>query len=287
MLTKFWDHLKVFPQLLIPQHGLSRIIFHLARCQQPHIKNFLIKLFIGYFKVDMSLAENPDAESFTDFNHFFTRKLNPKIRPITSDGIVCPVDGSISQIGQIDSTQIFQAKGKNYELEELLAGDDEIINCFQDGLFTTLYLSPRDYHRIHMPLDGKLEKMTYVPGRLFAVNTHTLRVVDSVFSRNERVTTFFETDIGPMAVILVGAIFVGSMETVWAGQITPTKERTIKKTTYGDKDNAVELRRGEELGRFNMGSTVILLFGKGSMNWLSTVTPDSNIIMGTKLGDIE
>ncbi len=231
----------------------------------------------------MSLAKQPDATAYKTFNDFFTRELRPDVRPINQDNntIICPVDGSISQIGKIESGEIFQAKGRTYNLDTLLAGDDTAAN-FKDGQFATLYLSPRDYHRIHMPLDGKLTRMIYVPGKLFAVNSHTVRVVDRLFARNERVISYFDTDIGPVAMILVGAINVGSIETVWAGEITPTKNRSITTSDY--KDRQIQLKRGEEMGRFNMGSTVILLFCKNRVQWLPNLQADQLVTMGIPMG---
>ena len=231
----------------------------------------------------MSLAKQPDATAYKTFNEFFTRELRPGVRTVSQDKntIICPVDGSISQIGKIESGEIFQAKGRTYNLETLLAGDDCAEN-FKDGQFATLYLSPRDYHRIHMPLDGKLTRMIYVPGKLFAVNSHTVRVVDRLFARNERVISYFETAIGPVAMILVGAINVGSIETVWAGEITPTKNRSITITDY--KNQQIQLKRGEEMGRFNMGSTVILLFPNNCMQWLPELQADQSVTIGMPIG---
>ena len=279
----FLDYIKVFPQYLLPQHTISRLTYSITRCECKLLKNFLIKSFIAIFKVDMSLAKHPDGTAYKTFNEFFTRELRLDVRPINQDKntIICPVDGNISQIGKIESGEIFQAKGRSYDLDTLLAGDDIAVN-FKDGQFATLYLSPRDYHRIHMPLDGRLTRMIYVPGKLFAVNSHTVHVVDRLFARNERIINYFETTIGPVAMILVGAMNVGSMETVWAGEITPTKNRCITITDY--EDQQIQLKRGEEMGRFNMGSTVILLFGKGRMQWLPNLQTDQSIIMGMPLG---
>ena len=278
------DYLKVLPLYLLPQHTLSRLTYRITRCEWAPLKNFLIRSFIAWFRVDMTQAKQPEPGAYKHFNDFFTRELKPGIRPLPSDSetIVCPVDGSISQIGKITGGEIFQAKGRAFSLDALLANDEAMATAFQDGHFATLYLSPRDYHRIHMPLDGKLIRITYVPGKLFAVNSHTVRVVNRLFARNERVVCYFETTIGPMAMILVGAINVGSMETVWAGEITPTQNRTITITDY-DKQN-IQLKRGEEMGRFNMGSTVILLFAKNSMQWQAQLKAEQLITMGMSLG---
>lgn len=283
------DYLKILPQYLIPQHCLSRMIYRTARCQWAPLKDTLIKLFIRYFNVDMSLAREPNPGNYIHFNHFFTRELKPGVRPITQekDVIVCPIDGYISQIGKINSGDIFQAKNRNYDLDALLAMDSDMVRLFKDGLFATFYLSPKDYHRIHMPHDGQLTKMIYVPGRLFSVNTHTTRVVNKLFARNERVISLFDTDIGHMAIIMVGAMLVSSMETVWAGEITPAKKREITTQSYQEQNKKIKLQRGAEMGRFNMGSTVILLFGKDSVQWLSELQPDQSVTMGMVLGQIK
>jgi phosphatidylserine decarboxylase len=281
----FMDYIKVFPQYLIPQHAISRLTYCITRCEWKPFKNFLIKSFIAIFKVDMSLAKQPDGTAYKTFNEFFTRELRLDVRPINQDKntIICPVDGSISQIGKIESGEIFQAKGRSYDLNTLFAGNDMTAN-FKDGQFATLYLSPRDYHRIHMPLDGRLTRMIYVPGKLFSVNAHTTRVVHNLFARNDRVISIFDTEIGRMALIMVGAMNVGSMETVWAGEITPAKNRSITTTDY--KDQNIQLKRGDEMGRFNMGSTVILLFGKNCMQWLPNLHYDQLITMGMPIGRI-
>jgi len=285
ILSAFIDNIRVFPQHLLPQHFLSKFVYKLTRCQSPYFKNNLIKSFIRYFNVDMNLADQSDAESYIHFNHFFTRKLRQEIRPITKQGIACPIDGSISQIGKIDVTTILQAKSREFDLKELLTDEDESIK-FKNGNFVTLYLSPRDYHRIHMPVDGQLRKMIYVPGKLFSVNAHTTRVVNNLFPRNERVISLFNTEIGPMAIIMVGAIFVGSMETVWAGQITPSDLSNITQWSYNEENEIIKLQKGREMGRFNMGSTVILLFGKETIKWVSTAYPNNNVTMGSCLGEI-
>ena len=236
----------------------------------------------------MNLAKESFAENYIHFNHFFTRELKPGVRPIAQeqDVIVCPIDGYISQIGKINSGDIFQAKNRNYDLDALLAMDNDMVHLFKDGLFATFYLSPKDYHRIHMPRDGKLTKMIYVPGRLFSVNTHTTRAVNRLFARNERVISLFETDIGPMAIIMVGAMLVSSMETVWAGEITPAKKREITNQSYLEHNKKIQLQRGEEMGRFNMGSTVILLFRKDSIEWSPNLRSDNPVSMGEKLGQL-
>ena len=285
--ANLWDKLKVLPQFFIPQHFLTSLVYRLTHCEIPWFKNILIKLFINIFEVDMSLALNPDPESYSSFNTFFTRELSPEARPISSvdRNIISPVDGAISQVGKIENDTIIQAKGKSYTLKHLLL-EDELVNMFSGGEFATLYLSPKDYHRIHMPISGKLSRMIYVPGKLFAVNAHTARAVNAVFAKNERVINIFHTDIGPMAMIMVGALFVGSMETVWAGQITPDKDRIINNVQYSD-DEAVRMQQGQEMGRFNMGSTVILLFPKDTIRWASGMVVDKTIVMGENIANTE
>jgi len=289
--TSLKDNLKVLPQYFIPQHFLTSLVYRLTRTETTWFKNFIIKQFIKVFKVDMSLAQNPDPESYTSFNTFFTRQLRSEARPIQLDekNILCPVDGSVSQIGNIaknndDDDTIIQAKGKSYTLKHLLL-EDELVTIFSGGTFATLYLAPKDYHRIHMPISGKLSCMIYVPGKLFAVNSHTARAVNAVFAKNERVINIFNTDIGPMAMIMVGALFVGSMETVWAGQITPAKDRIISNAQYSDGET-ISLEQGQEMGRFNMGSTVILLFPKDVMKWSADIVADKTIVMGEKIARV-
>ena len=279
------DKLRVLPQYFIPQHFLTSLVYRITRCEIPWFKNNLIKLFISVFDVDMSLAQNPDPESYSSFNTFFTRGLSPEARPIILDEkiILSPVDGTVSQIGNIQNNTIIQAKGKSYTLKHLLV-EDELVDMFSGGTFATLYLAPRDYHRIHMPVSGQLSRMIYVPGKLFAVNSHSVRVVDAVFARNERVINIFDTDIGPMAVVMVGALNVGSMETVWSGQITPAKNRIINDTQFSGND--IKLEQGQEMGRFNMGSTVILLFSKNVIQWSAEMVADKTIVMGEKVARV-
>ena len=279
------DQLKVFPQFIIPQHTLTRIVYHITRCKFSLLKNFLIRIFIFYFKIDMEQACSKEITSYKDFNHFFTRKIKSNLRPVTNTGIACPVDGTISQLGQIDGKNLIQAKGHFFNLANLVTSEDEAMK-FDNGNFITLYLSPRDYHRIHMPIDGQLYKMLHVPGRLFSVNPASTRIIKNLFSRNERVVCLFDTIIGPMAIIMVGALFVGSVDTVWAGTVTSRKSNSISNWSYFEDGDVVNLKRGEELGRFNMGSSVIVLFGPGVMNWESGYKPGNPVLMGSRLGMI-
>ena len=279
------DYIRVLPQYLIPQHLLSRLVYRISRCEWPLFKNCLIRLFITWFRVDMSIAAEPAYRKYRHFNDFFTRSLRPDARPVIKDNniIVAPVDGSISQAGRVVSGEIIQAKNRYFDLQSLLADENEMVDFFREGSFITLYLSPRDYHRIHMPINGKLLKMIYVPGSLFAVNSHTTRTVNRLFARNERVISIFDTRAGFMSIIMVGAINVSSMETVWAGEITPAANRSITRTDYSGQP-AITLAKGEEMGRFNMGSTVIVLFGRDAVNWNSDLQATGMLNMGMELG---
>jgi len=284
LITELLDRLKILPLYILPQHFLSRLVLHATRWQWPYWKNLLIGFFIRLYRIDMSTASEPEFRNYSNFNEFFTRTLRPGIRPVAKDShsICCPVDGSISQIGRIDGTGLFQAKGCTYDLSGLLAGDRESIDCFRNGSFATLYLSPRDYHRIHMPVGGHLLKMTYVPGRLFAVNNPATRQIPNLFARNERVLNLFATEYGNMSLIMIGALFVGSMDTVWAGSVTPAKTRSIRRWDY--EPDQISLDKGAELGRFNMGSSVILLFEPGKIEWLPELTAGNQVLMGQQIG---
>lgn len=282
-MTRFFHYLLTLPQYLLPQHVLTGLVYRLTRIELRWFKNLLINIFIIMFKVNMQEAEKPFADNYSSFNDFFTRRLKDGSRQHASaaDTVISPVDGSISQLGNIDGLEVFQAKGKRYSVEQLLAGDKNLFEQFRHGDFATLYLSPRDYHRIHMPVSGKLVKTVYVPGKLFAVNSAAVSTVDGLFARNERFISIFDTPHGSMALVMVGALFVGSMETVWAGQITPTTERVLTANTFEDSD--ISLEQGEEMGRFNMGSTVILLFERDSIDWLESLDANKKITVGQLL----
>ena len=284
------DLLKTALQYPLPHHLLSRLMFAATRVRSPPWKDRLIRRFIRHYGVDMGIAEEPDPARYPDFNSFFTRALCARARPVIEDprAIACPVDGTMSQVGDIRHGCLYQAKGRDYSLSQLLADDPQLLDLFTDGKFMTLYLSPKDYHRIHMPLDGKLNKMIYVPGRLFAVNPPSARVVPNLFARNERLINLFEIAAGPMALIMVGAIFVGSMETVWAGRLTPASKRTLQ-VWYYDSEGSIPTcyAKGAEIGRFNMGSTVILLFSPHSMRWSPQLQPGAYVQMGQEIGRIE
>lgn len=280
------DYVRAAAQYVYPKDLLSALMFRITRIRSRAFKDRLIAWFIHQFGVDMSIATEPDASAYPDFNSFFTRTLRADARPLASGprGILCPVDGAISQIGDIEDGRIIQAKGRDFTVERLLGGDPAQSLAFAGGKFVTIYLSPKDYHRIHMPVKGRLTQMIYVPGALFSVSPSTTRVVPELFARNERVVSIFDTPLGALALVLVGAVCVGSIETVWAGAITPAKVRKRKVTTYGPTDPAIALERGEEMGRFNMGSTVIVLFPADRVVWDRSLRADQPVRMGQSLG---
>ena len=281
--SSWLDRLLTAIQYVIPQQGLSRLVFKLTRLAMGPVTYWLIKGFIKFYQVDMSSAQVVELRHYATFNQFFTRALKPTARPLSNQAeIISPVDGEISQMGQIERGRLVQAKGHYFQLEDLLAQQADIVTQFESGLFCTLYLSPRDYHRVHMPVNGQLTNMIYVPGRLFSVNQRTSRVVPNLFARNERVICLFTTEFGHMALILVGALLVGSIETVWAGVITPTQSDQVQRWHYS-ATRAPILSQGAELGRFNMGSTVILLFEAKQVSWLPKMTVPHQQLMGQSL----
>ncbi len=275
---------KAAVQYLLPHHLLSRMVGRVARCRIPLVKNLLIDGFRRLYRIDLSSALETNPHGYPDFNSFFTRALRPDARPlaIAPDALISPVDGRISQVGGIDEDRLLQAKGIHYSLERLLGGA-QWAGEFRGGNFATIYLSPRDYHRIHMPLSGRLVEMVHVPGRLFSVSPATTRVVPGLFARNERLVCLFDTPAGHMALVLVGAIFVASIETAWAGVVTPPAGREVRSWDYRNDPQAPQLERGEEMGRFNMGSTVIMLFGRGAVEWGSVCHQDAPVRMGQQL----
>ncbi len=272
------------PQYILPQHALSKAMSYLTHCENKLWKNIFIRQIIQHYNVNMSESLEENIENFNSFNHFFTRELKPHVRPLTQveNAIACPADGVISQVGTITNGEIFQAKGKNFTTVDLLGGHVERAKPFEQGEFATIYLSPKDYHRLHMPLAGKLVEMIHVPGKLFSVNGATTNSVVGLFARNERVVAIFETEFGKMALILVGAIFVSSIETIWHGVVTPPTVKEPRIWTY--QDNAPILQKGQEMGRFNMGSTIIILFEQNRMNWLSELHENSPVKLGECVG---
>ncbi len=271
------DRSKVLPQYLLPKQAITSFGGHIASARAGGITTAIIRWFVGKYGVDMSEAANPDITSYASFNEFFTRALRPGARPIADSDLVCPVDGAISQFGAIDRDQIFQAKGHSYSTTALVGGDATLAARFQDGHFATIYLSPRDYHRIHMPCDGRLLRMIYVPGELFSVNPVTARGVPGLFARNERVVCVFESADGPFVLTLVGATIVGSMATVWQGVINPPRG-PVREWRYEDK--SIHLKQGDEMGRFLLGSTVVLLFPKGPLRFNPAWAPGGAVRLG-------
>jgi len=272
------DALAVLPQYLIPKQALTALAGSFARAEAGAATRAFIRWFANRYQVNMAEADNPDLASYPTFNAFFTRPLRPGVRPLAQATWVCPVDGAISQFGAIAKDQIFQAKGHSYSTTALVGGDATLAALFEDGHFATLYLSPKDYHRIHMPCDGVLRRMIYVPGDLFSVNPTTARGVPGLFARNERVVCVFDSAHGPFVLTLVGATIVGSMATVWHGVVNPPRPGHLWERTYDD--GAVTLRQGEEMGRFLLGSTVVLLFPKGPMAFNPAWQPTRPIRMG-------
>ncbi len=276
------DRLAVLPQYLIPKQALTALAGKLASKQAGGLTTSVIRWFVGRYKVNMAEAANSDIASYKSFNEFFTRPLKEGARPQAEANFISPVDGAISQFGPIARDQIFQAKGHSYSTTALVGGDRELAKQFENGSFATLYLSPRDYHRIHMPCDGKLTRMIYVPGELFSVNPTTARGVPGLFARNERVVCVFESAFGPFVLTLVGATIVGSMATVWHGMVNPPRPGVIREWRY-DEQNIV-LKKGEEMGRFLLGSTVVMLFPKNTLAFNPDWAPTGAIQMGEAMG---
>lgn len=281
----FKEALTTFPQYALPHHTLSRLMSSLTHCENKAWKNLFIKQVIRHYGVNMDEALDENIDAYQSFNHFFTRELKPGARPLTTEknAIACPADGAVSQAGDISGGDIFQAKGKSFTAIELLGGCPQRAQPFENGKFATIYLSPKDYHRLHMPLTGTLKEMVHIPGRLFSVNAATTRSVPRLFARNERVAAIFDTEAGPMALVLVGAIFVCSIETVWHGVVTPPTVSSVRTWQY-DSD-APTLNIGEEMGRFNMGSTVVILFGPNKAQWTEEFNADRRVKLGELIGN--
>ena len=279
------DRLAVWPQYVMPKRALTVLAGRLASAQGGRLTHGVIQWFVARYRVDMTEAAEPDTATYASFNDFFTRPLREGARPLADAAFVSPVDGAISLCGAIERDQIFQAKGHRYTCATLLAGDSEAAAQFQGGTFATIYLSPRDYHRIHMPCDGTLQRMVYVPGDLFSVNPTTARGVPGLFARNERVVCHFTTPHGPMALVLVGATIVGSMATVWHGLINPPRRARVTTWHYGGADApAPFLRQGAEMGRFLLGSTVVLLWPARTIDFNPAWGAASPVSMGQEMG---
>jgi phosphatidylserine decarboxylase len=261
------DWIKVNSQYILPKHLLSRLVGKLAAAEAGAVTQFFIKTFINAFKIDMTEALHEDPSAYKSFNAFFTRPLKEGIRPIAEgDNVLChPVDGAVSQFGDIVGDKIFQAKGHDFSLTTLLGGKPELAECFKGGKFATIYLAPKDYHRIHMPVEGTLTDTLHVPGELFSVNPLTAANVPGLFARNERVVTLFDTPVGKVALVLVGATIVASIETVWSGTITPPAGKYVQHWQHEGDD--IKLAKGEEMGRFKLGSTVVLCFEPGNIEF--------------------
>jgi phosphatidylserine decarboxylase len=275
------DRLAVLPQYLMPKQALTALAGRVASAEGGALTTRLIRWFVGRYNVNMSEAADPDIASYPSFNAFFTRALKPGARPLASADLVCPVDGAISQFGAIERDQIFQAKGHHYSTTALVGGDAELAARFENGHFATLYLSPKDYHRIHMPCDGRLTRMIHVPGELFSVNPTTARGVPGLFARNERVVCVFDTPRGPFVLVLVGATIVGSMATVWHGVVNPPRVKAAREWRYDDQP--VSLKQGDEMGRFLLGSTVVMLFPKAPLQFNPSWQPAGAIRMGESM----
>jgi phosphatidylserine decarboxylase len=277
------ERLTVLSQYVLPKQALTRLAGRIASGERGDTTTALIRWFVNKYKVDMSEAAEPDIGQYRSFNDFFTRALKPGIRPLAQAELVCPVDGAISQFGPISGDQLFQAKGHRYSTTALVGGDAALAQQFQNGLFATLYLSPRDYHRIHMPCDGTLQRMIYVPGDLFSVNPATARGVPGLFARNERLVCVFEHQGRPWVLVLVGATIVGSMATVWHGVVNPPRPGQVRTWYY--EQAPVALCQGDEMGRFLLGSTVVLLFPQGSLGFNPAWAPGRPIRLGDAMAD--
>jgi phosphatidylserine decarboxylase len=278
------DDSAVWPQYLLPKRALTQLAGRLAGARAGSLTTGAIRRFVARYGVDMNEAADPDIAHYATFNEFFTRALKPGVRPLAQADLLCPVDGAISQFGPIDGERILQAKGHDYSVTALVGGDRALAAHFQGGHFATLYLSPRDYHRIHMPCAGRLLRMIHVPGDLFSVNPATARGVPGLFARNERVVCVFEGERGPWVLVLVGATIVGSMATVWHGVVNPPRTGSLREWAYADQ--AIDLARGAEMGRFLLGSTVVLLFPRGPLQFNPRWAPGGAIRMGEAMATL-
>ncbi|CAN5359971.1 archaetidylserine decarboxylase [soil metagenome] len=281
------DRLDVMLQYAYPKGAMTDFARLVASWRGGSNTTRIIRWFVGKYGVDMNEAAEPDIASYATFNEFFTRALKPGVRPLASADLICPVDGAISQFGRVDGDQIIQAKGHNYSTKALVGGDAELAAHFHDASFATIYLSPRDYHRIHMPCDGRLLRMVHVPGQLFSVNPTTARGVPGLFSRNERVVCEFESPLGRFVLVLVGATIVGSMATVWHGVVNAPRVDEVRQWRYdGAGDKQVELKQGDEMGRFLLGSTVVMLFPKRPLQFTASWAPGKAVRLGEAMATL-
>lgn len=278
------DRLFVLSQYVLPKHALTALAGVGASARGGALTTRFIRWFVGRYGVNMAEAANPDIAAYPTFNEFFSRALTPGARPLADADLISPVDGAISQFGSIRHDQIFQAKGHDYSTTTLVGGDAQLAQRFDDGHFATLYLSPKDYHRIHMPCDGRLTRMIYVPGDLFSVNPATARGVPGLFARNERVVCVFESEQGPFVLTLVGATIVGSMATVWHGLVNPPRPGTVRQWDYADQ--SIVLKQGDEMGRFLLGSTVVMLFPQGPLRFNPAWAPAGSLRMGEAMASL-
>ena len=277
------ERLAVLAQYLLPKQALTALAGRFASARAGGLTTAVIRWFVGRYGVNMAEAANPDIAAYASFNEFFTRPLQAGARPLAEADFICPVDGAISQFGAIDRDRIFQAKGHSYSTTALVGGDAALAAQFENGHFATLYLSPKDYHRIHMPCAGRLTRMIHVPGDLFSVNPVTARGVPGLFARNERVVCVFEGDAGPFVMVLVGATIVGSMATVWHGVVNPPRPGHLREWRY--EDQQLCLRQGDEMGRFLLGSTVVMLFPQQTLGLNPDWSPQRPIRLGEKMGN--
>lgn len=278
------DRLKILLQHLLPKQRMTTFAGWIAGAEGAWLTTSFIRWFVGKYGVDMNEAANPDIGSYSSFNDFFVRKLKPGVRPLSGADFVCPVDGAISQFGTIDDHQIVQAKDHNFSTTELVGGNRALAATFRHGSFANLYLSPKDYHRLHMPCDGKITRMIYVPGELFSVNPTTARGVPNLFARNERVVCVFASPkYGPFVMVLVGATIVGSMATVWHGVVNPKRAGVVAEQSYGDE--AAVLKKGEEMGHFLLGSTIVMLFRQNTITFNGDWAPELPVRLGERMGD--
>lgn len=279
------DYIKAWPQYALPHNALTTLMYKLMRSRVHWWKTYFIRWFMHHYRIDLSEAVKTNPSDYEHFNAFFTRALRPEARGIdsTENGLVCPVDGSISQFGDIKNGEIFQAKGQHYRLDTLLTHHPEWVNSMQSGQFMTIYLAPNNYHRIHIPCDAVLTGMRYVPGRLFSVNPATARTVPGLFARNERLICAFDTPHGKLLLIMVGALFVSGIETTWHGEVSPPHGAKLMHRDYPSNASAPSFTRGDEIGRFNMGSTVIMLFEPNTIEWAKSLTPGKPVRMGSFL----
>ncbi|HUG24719.1 archaetidylserine decarboxylase [Piscinibacter sp.] len=272
------DRLAVLAQHLLPKRVLTALAGSAASAYGGSLTTATIRWFVRHYGVDMSEAANPDLASYPTFNEFFTRALRDGVRPLVAADLICPVDGAISQFGALDRNRVLQAKGHHYLTTALVGGDEALATQFDHGSFATLYLAPKDYHRIHMPCDGRLTRMLHVPGDLFSVNPPTARGIPGLFARNERVVCVFETARGPFVLVLVGATIVGSVATVWHGVVTPPRMKQVREWHY--EQDLVRLKQGEEMGRFQLGSTVVMLFPPGPLHFNASWLPEKPVRLG-------